>query len=486
MSLLGIDLGTSGCKAVAFARDGRPIATAEHRYSPVHSAPDRVELDTGHLSEAVAATVQSVTALVGSDHVEALAIAAHGETVIPVDANNRPQGPALLNADNRAGRLATQWRAEVGEERIFHLTGTVIHPMYALLKAQWLLTEGGLGATTRFLGPAEIVLADLGLNPYTDPSLAARWMAFDLHQRTWSNEILKQAGISSDRLPLIRPAGSIVGQLGYAAAKRLGIREGTPVVLGGHDQAVSALGAGVIDPGAISVSSGSYECLVTPTTSPAVDANALAQHRNATCHVVADRYLSLAFFPAGLMTAWFARTLMGTSEDLLEAACPDQATGILVTPHLVGACTPQWNPAARAMIVGLDARSDRGVIYRAILEGIAREFAENLAILPPAQNIRIHGGGTRSPLGLRLRSTYADRALDIVQGETTCRGAAILAGLGLGIWSKTEDAITAMVHTNHRVEPDPGLSAAIHRQRQRADILGQTISNSGLFSGTNP
>ncbi len=198
--------------------------------------------------------------------------------------------------------------------------------------------------TDRFLSVTDFIHTKLGLPPYIGYSLASRFLAFDVNKNAWSDEILDAVGIKARQLPLPVPAGTIAGNLSREAADALGISQGTPVVVGGHDQACGALGAGVIESGRVSDSMGTYECLVAASDAPKLGEKAFAARLNSYSHVVPGKFLTLAYFPSGIMVQWYRDLIYGASAQTkdsvietntaeqysqLEAGCTRDSVGTL-------------------------------------------------------------------------------------------------------------------------------------------------------------
>jgi xylulokinase len=438
------------------------------------------EMHPEEFRRAVVRTVREAAAAAAgaSDPVQALCISSHGETFIPVDRAGAPVCRAIMNTDNRAVEEADWWERTVGRERLYRTTGLPPHPMYALPKIRWLQRhrQDLFRSSARFMGPSDWVLMSLGLPPLTDYSLVSRWMAFDIGEYRWSDEVLAAADIQPTALPEAVPAGTLAGRLGTDAARELGLEPGTVVAVGGHDQPCGALGSGAIDPGVVADSAGTYECLTVASREPCLGPAAMRASLNSYCHVVPDRYVTLAFFPSGIVVRWFLERLAAAEAGRAAAAgtdphawfeerMPEGPSGVCVTPHLIGACNPHWNARASAAVVGLTPASDIFALYRGILEGIACEFGLNADTLAEAtgafSRVRIYGGGAGSLFGLRLRAALSGRTVETLRNpEAVCLGAAILAGVAAGVYRDAKDGVAQAVAVAAEFPPDPGLSAA--------------------------
>jgi xylulokinase len=493
MSLLALDIGSSACKAVIFSATGDILAQHSSSYTPEFPRPCFAEMNAEKFWQAVCAACQAVTRHV-ADPAQALCLSSHGETFVALDAHGRALAPAILNQDSRATAEAAWCVHEIGRKRLFEITGLVAHPMYPIPKILWLRqhTASLFDATSRFVTLIGYLLERMGLPPYIDYSLASRFLAFDIRKRRWSDEILCAAGLASDRLPPPVPAGTVAGTLDAESANSLGLLPGTMVVLGGHDQPCGALGVGVTGAGRVSDSMGTYECLLACSDAPSLSEVAFTASLNSYCHVVPEKFVTLAYFPSGIMVKWFHDLLYsdvcrnstaaaGPEAESqhyasLETAQSEAPTGLCVTPHLIGTCNPEFNPHARAVIAGLSAGTTRGQIYTAILEGLACELAMLSEVLSEAvgdfQDIYVYGGGTRSALGLRLRAALTRRRLHVMaRQEAVCLGTAILGAVAAGEYRNINEAVEQMVHAGTVLDPDHALEDMYVEQMTRYRLL---------------
>ncbi|MGA9308698.1 MAG: FGGY-family carbohydrate kinase [Candidatus Sulfotelmatobacter sp.] len=489
MSLLAVDIGSSRCKAVAFAVTGEILAHHTCAYTPEFPAPSHAEMDAERFWQAVCACSQAVSRNL-SDPVRALCFSSHGETFVPVNGGDEAIAPAVLNQDNRATEETVQLERLFGRKRLFEITGLVAHPMYPVPKILWLRKHRPemFVSSVRFVSVIGYLLSRLGLPAYIDYSLASRYLAFDIRRREWSAEILAATEINAECLPVAVPAGTNAGKLDATAASQLGLSSGTIVVMGGHDQPSGALGVGAIEAGRVADSMGTYECLTAASDQPSFTEAALAASLNSYCHVVPDKFVTLAYFPSGIMMKWFHDLLYveacgegvpaeGSdtfgSESIhyaaLERGAPEGSTGLCVTPNLIGTCNPDFNPHARGIISGLSANTTRSQIYKGILEGLACELTQMTEILANAvgefRDIYVTGGGSRSVLGLQLRAALSGRRLHVMKSpEAVCLGGAILAGVATGEYGSLREAVEVVVHEVSVVSPDSAIAAAYAQQ----------------------
>ncbi len=492
MSLLAIDIGSSRCKAVVFALAGEILAQHSCVYTPEFPAPSHAEMDPAVFWQAVCVCSQAASRDL-SDPVRALCLSSHGETFVPVNERFEAIAPAILNQDNRATEEAA-WLEKICErKRLFEITGLVAHSMYPVPKILWLRNHRPdiFASSVRFLTVIGYVLSRLGLPPYVDYSLASRYLAFDVRQRRWSEEILAAAEINAECLPVPVSAGTIAGKLEGSNASQLGLSAGTIVVMGGHDQPCGALGVGATGPGRVADSMGTYECLLAASDQPSLTAAALAASLNSYCHVVPDKFVTLAYFPSGIMVKWFHDLLYGEAlaenvdaqhghpsdgEALhyawLERDAPAGPTGLCITPNLIGTCNPDFNPNARGIISGLSANTTRRHIYKGILEGLACEMSQMTDIMATVvgefRDIYVTGGGSQSALGLQLRAALSGRRLHLMEcPEAVCLGGAILAGVACGEYGSLQEGVDLVVRDVSVISPDNAIAASYGPQAGR-------------------
>ena len=500
MSLLAVDIGSSRCKAVVFAVTGEILAQKACAYTPEFPALSQAEIDAERFWQAVCQCSQAVSRNL-SDPVRAMSLSSHGETFVPVNGHSEAIAPAILNQDNRATREAVWLEKALGRKRLFEITGLIAHPMYPVPKILWLrrYRPDIFVPSVRFLTVIGYILSRLGLNPYVDYSLASRYLAFDIRQRRWSEEILAATEISADCLPVPVPAGTIAGKLDGSAAGQLGLSPGTTVVMGGHDQPCGGLGVGAIGAGRVADSIGTYECLLAASDQPSLTDAALAASLNTYCHVVPDQFVTLAYFPSGIMIKWFHDLLFGQTcgevvaaggdrpdaESIhyttLERDAPTGPTGLCITPNLIGTCNPDFNPNARGIISGLGPNTTRSQIYKGILEGLACEMSQMADILASAvgefRDIYVTGGGSRSTLGLELRAALSGRRLHAMEcPEAVCLGGAILAGVACGEYGSLREAVELVVREVAVISADSAIAESYAQQAKQYRHLRSALT----------
>lgn len=287
--------------------------------------------------------------------------------------------------------------------------------------------------------------------------------------------MLDALGIDGGRLPPIHPSTALAGGLLPDSAAAMGLAPGTPVIFGGSDQAMQALGNGVVDPGTLSSTIGTGGQLFAPTARHVVDAPEL--RLQSYCHVVPDRWhVETAMLAAGLSLRWLRDEVLrgGTYQALADAAAQISpgADGLFFQPYLAGERTPHMDPRARGSFVGLTRRHGRAHLVRAVMEGVVFGMRQGLDLMRslgvPVARVAASGGATAHPLWLQLQADIYARAIARTETvEAAATGAAMLAGVGVGTFADADEAVDRVVRWDSAlVEPDPVAVRIYARQYQ--------------------
>ncbi len=473
MSLMGIDVGVTGCKAVVFETDGR-MAGGAYREYPLHQPrPGWAEIDAEELWSAVSTVIRDAAGS-AREPVSALSVASHGESILPLDRHGEPLGRFISAVDARAQDEADWWQAEVSRERIFQITGMPLHPLYSLPKLMWLRDHQPerYQQALWFVCVQDFVIHRLGLPPTVDFSLAARTMAFDIHRLEWSGELLELAQIDRNRMSATKPSGTIVGTIPAAVTAELGLASGAIAVTGGHDQPCGALGCGVIKAGAGMDSTGTVECVGVASRDLVLSPALLDSNLPVGPHTVSGAYFVLGYSATGgALLRWYRDTLADAERekaartgadvyDLLLDQADLEPSPVLILPHFVGGSGTPWMDArSKGAVVGLDFATTKGQLIKAMLDSVTYEVKQSLDAIEMAGiavlELRAIGGGAKSEKWLQTKADIFGKpvlAMDVT--EAPCLGAAILAGMASGVFPSVEDGVAAMVRTGRRFEPD--------------------------------
>lgn len=475
MSLIGLDIGTTGCKAIVFNQTGQILGQAAREYGLLTPHPHWAEQDAELVWQLAWESVRAAVAQAPTDPPVALAISCQGEAIIPVDTAGRPLRPAILGMDTRTV-AENEWLADkFGPEDLFNRTGMPLHTINTLPKLLWLQKNEPevWQSAHQFLLYEDFFLRRLGGQAIISHCLASRTQMYDLRIGAWAEDILSACKIEVERLAKLSPVeGSVVGQLRPELAAQLGLTHDLLLVSGGHDQACAALGSGVIKPGLAMVSTGTAEvvevALESPTLAPALREGGISVYR----HVVPGLFLAMTLnHSGGLLMRWFrdtlarweveqARQVGRDAYDTILADALAGPTGLLVLPHFAGSGTPTLDTRSKGAILGLTFADTTASIAKAILEGLTFELRLNLDLLRqagiPLEELHAVGGGAKSGLWLRLKADICHVPLRVPHvTEAACLGAALLAGVGAGVYPDFQTAVTDTVTFTHQITPQP-------------------------------
>jgi len=482
MSLLGIDLGTSGTRAAAFSETGELLSEYSVPISLSRTA-NLVETDAEAVLTAVyeAASNVATSAALLNDHVAALSFSVQGETVVPVDAQGMALASAPVSMDRRGTHAALVIGDQLGHAKFQRITGQPLHPMFSIFKIAAGL-PGWTDGVTSYLTLDAFISRRLGAAAVTDYSMAARTGAFDVNRLSWSDEILAAAestagfAIAPRQLPETVATGTIIGRVSVDAAQRLNLPTGTPIVAGLHDQAASFVGAGGRRGGPSVYALGSSDCLTAVT---AERPGNLAGTGFASYPLAESGWVTLAGTAAGGWALdWFARLVDAPIATVFDAPS-DLPPALLVLPYLAGSGTLDNDPSALGVVAGLTLATRRDELARAFLESTGYELAKIATALETrgidVGTIRAVGTGSGSARALQIRASAADRQLVPVPRQSSARGAALLAGIGIGVFTSLDEVPDSLV--GETVRPDPSYTDWYAMQRDNfANLFLSTSS----------
>lgn len=478
--LMGIDLGSTSLKAVLYDLEGNIAARSSRPTEKHHPAghPDwTVWLPEQIWGGVCAAVKEVVEGMADPSAVEAVAVTGMGLDAVPIDAEGRCLYPFISWHDQRTLPQQQWWIDNIGNELTFATGGWPAWANNTALRIRWVIEhEPEIHArTARWLLIEDFVNYRLCGELATDYSMASCTLLFDQKTRDWSDEILGKAGISRGLLSEPRPSGTPLGQVTSVAAEATGLPPGTPVVLGGHDHLCGALPVGVFKPGLVLNVTGTWEIVMTavetPPLSPEVmDAGAVVQS-----HVARDMYSVWGGAVAAEMVEWYRRETSAAAqaaaglpwEDLIalaEGSSPG-AGGVMFLPHMSGASSPVADPASLGAFVGLTPATSRGDLLRAMFEGLDYQLLDIVTTLEAqadfhAERFIAVGGAVRNTFWMQNKADVTGRPVEVPAiEEATPLGAAILAGIGVGVYQNEDDAYDHVCKPGVTYLPDAGRAA---------------------------
>jgi xylulokinase len=473
MTLLGIDIGTSGCKSAVFSLDGQMLSLAYEEYDTLQPQPGWAELDASQVWEQVKRTIcKAAAAARSSGPIQALCVSSLGEAVVPVSARREILGPSLLNFDARGDEFLPGLKDSLSTERLYAINGNTPGSPYSLTKLKWMKQRSPdlYERAAHFLHWSGFVSFLLGAEARVDFTLANRTLLFDLQKENWSAELLDWAGLDAEKLPPTVPSGTIIGSVARSIAEELGIPAGIPIVSGGHDQCCNAVGCGVIEPGRVMYGMGTYLCAV-PVFTRRPDAEVMIERGlNTEHHAAPGHFVSFIYNQGGILVKWFRDTfaraerdqMRATGQDIypaLLAEMPDGPGSVMVLPHFTMTGPPQFIQDSAGVIAGLKLHTSRGEILKGIVEATTFYLRESLETLPGAgieiTEFRAVGGGSKSDAWIQVCADILGRPFVRPRvNEAGALGAAILAGTGAGIFPSLQAGVEAMVQLEKEFTPD--------------------------------
>lgn len=472
--LLGIDSGTSVVKSVVFDLSGAEIAVARRDMPVVSPVTGWSEADMLAVWEATADTIAEVTRAVDSREIAAVGISGTACGFWAVDEAGRPVRNAILWNDGRAADIISEWQANGVYSRIFAMSSNAPFPGYPVSIMRWLQEhEPGVRERTRWLLFHKDWLRYNLTGQFQSEQADVSYFPGDIRARGHSDEMLDLCGIPDwrGRLPPVSASQDVVGQVTRQAAARTGLREGTPVVAGAVDVVASAIGGGVYQPGqACSILGTSFlNSLVT------AEASFDPPESGVTACLPGGTWLrSLVNTSGTLSLDWLVDNLAAeeraaaatTGQSVFEhiektiQTVPPGSRGIVFLPYLntAGIVSPFAEPAARAQFFGISMEHTRADLMRSIYEGTALAMRDCYdAIGQPIEEVVLVGGGARSAFWAQMFADATERRILVTAGtEIGARGAAILAGVGAGVFDSLGSAVNATVHIARTYTPQPG------------------------------
>lgn len=467
--LLGIDLGTTGCKAVVLAPDGTLHAQARRGYEPTVPRPTWSEQDPAEWWEATTETVREVldTQGVRPDAIAGVGLTGQMHGLVLLDASGKVLRPAILWNDQRTGDDCEALTKRVGAERVLEETGNPILPGFTAPKIEWIRQHEPevYDQATGFLLPKDLLRFRLTGTRATDVSDASGTSLFDVEDRGWSGPMCEATRVPTAWLPAVTESSSVSARVSAEGAAATGIPEGTPVVGGAGDQAAQAIGAGVVEEGTAVITMGTSGVVFAPTGTYRRDPEG---RLHAFCHAAPGTWhlMGVMLSAAGSLR-WHAGLFSESgSEESFDyeglvaeaASMPPGAEGLLFLPYLSGERTPHADPTARGAFVGLHHRHGRAHLTRAVLEGVAFglrdsfELMQELNVMP--DEVRISGGGAQSALWRKIVADVLDTTLlhtETAHGAAV--GAALLAGVGTQVVPSVAAASRSVSTVEGRTEP---------------------------------
>lgn len=475
--LLGIDIGTTGAKAMVFTPEGEVKGYAFEEYGIIYTPEGYAQQDAEAVWQAAKRVIKQAVSDFGRE-IKSISLSVQGDAVIAIDHGRKAISPAHLGMDYRGQAEAEACEKRFGAKEIFRHTGMRPHPMNTFIKILWIKNHERelYDCAYKFVTYADFMMGKLGSDSIViDYTMASRTQAFDLQKRTWSKEILKQYGVDETKLAFPVASGTIVGKINCKLAEELGISEDAVLVTGGHDQTCASIGAGITREGMALDSHGTAEVISTVFEAPRLGDVMFDSFYPCYIHALPEMYFTFSLnHTGGALLKWFAEEYCLADRQEAEkegkglyeyiiGRMPKNPSPVMVLPYLNGSGTPTCDLRMKGAILGLTMASGRYDVARAVLESLCYEMRINLEQMRQAgiyvEHVRCVGGGARSPMGLQMKADIMGIPVTTLKvREAACFGAAIVAGQAVGIYRGTAD-IDQLIKTDRVYEPQKSLQS---------------------------
>jgi L-xylulokinase len=488
--LLGLDCGSTAIKAVVFSPDGTTVATGSRRSEPLQPAPHRVEHDMDRLwqlaCEAIADALRAVPD--GAGAVDVIGVTGHGDGLYLADRGGRPLGYGIRSVDSRAYGVTAAWASGGLLEEVERITAQRPYAYAATTLLAWIRRNQPerYAAIGHVMFCKDWVRYRLTGVVATDPTDASTAFT-EGHSQRYSDDLLGLLGLAAVRpaLPPILPSSGVIGSVSAGAAAATGLPEGTPVAGGMHDVTASAVGLGNLAPGVLSITAGTFSINETLSDHLVVD-----RRWTARAGLRPGQWMNMSISPASSNNVdWFLRQAYGAEWDAAtgggpplwdtveaDLAVPAVADAPLFHPFLYG--SPYETPASAAFL-GLRSWHGRADMLRAVVEGAVfnhRFHVEALRSAFPLSRAGVTGGGTSRARSAQLFADVLGLPVDIPEAtEVGALGAALVAGVGVGIYGSLEEAAERACRVAARYQPDAARHAALTTRYIRYVALAEAI-----------
>ena len=461
--MLGIDIGTSACKVAMFKRDGTPVATASQSYGIHYPQPGWAQQNPEDWWDGVCQALKDLwqQGKASPESVAGVGIGGQGWAAVAIDKKGHVLCPSPLWMDTRAKDICEELSDAIGRERIFQVSGNPFKPTYTTPKIIWLKRNmPEVYAKTEYILQSNSFIVHRLTGAITqDLSQGYGLHCFDLQKGEYDYVLCEELGIKASLLPELVPCHHIAGAVTMEAAAASGLKEGTPVVAGGLDAACGTLGAGVIRDGETQVQGGQAGGMSIVTSRYNMSPVLINGY-----HVVPGRWLVQGgTVGGGGVLQWLRREFgKGESFDQLTAGAgdiPPGTEGLVFLPYMAGERSPIWDEDAKGVYYGLDYAKTKAHFIRAAMEGVAFSLRHNLEVAEsagtPAEEMCAMGGAANSPLWMQIKADVTGKPIAVSASDTaTTLGAALLAGVAVGLYGNFGEAVSATVSVQRRYEPD--------------------------------
>lgn len=482
--LMSIDLGSTSIKALIYDYNGKLIASG---FMPNQvdymdkEHPNWAFWDPDRVWKSVLAAIGQAIGKIGDPRkIKGISVTGMGADGLPVDKNGKWLYPFISWHCKRTQPICERWETEVGSEKIFSVTGHQSVAYDSIYRLMWMNENHPeiLLKTDKWLLIEDYINFLLCGRMATDFSMAASTSAFDLGNKSWSEELIGISGINREVFAEALQSGTFLGEVNVAAASQTGLCKGTPVILGGHDYYCAALAVGAFEPGIIMDITGTFEMVLTSSKELKLDKEIKEAGLTVESHVASNVYGIMGFNVSADMFEWF-RACYGFEEKMLAKesskkewdflmekaqAAPYGSNGVFFLPHFSGSFCPVMDGHSQGAFIGLSKTVEKRDMLRAIIEGLNYQFKDmieafELPINEKADRIIAVGGATKNSFWMQNKADITGKIIEVPDlEEATGLGAAILAGKGIGIYKNEQDAVERTFRKGKSYYPETALN----------------------------
>ncbi|MGZ8525055.1 MAG: FGGY-family carbohydrate kinase [Chitinophagaceae bacterium] len=475
MSLLGIDLGTTGIKCAAYDEEGKMLCKTYREYQLCMPKKGVAELDQNLVIDSLFENIKELNSFeaVLKDPVEALSISVSGDDCMPIDKSGEPLYNAIMSMDTR-GYKENEWINKIiGAKEIYRVTGQPPSNLYPLNKLIWFKQNKPelFEKIYKFLCWEEFIFMKLGAEPVSDYSVACRTLAFDLLKKQYSEKILMKTGIDINLFPKAVLSGTAIGSVDKRLGSILGFKNAIKIVTGGFDQICAALGSGVVQDGMASIGTGTMELMQICFKKPATDSRMMNYGYPFCNHALDNLFITMSInYCGGVIFKWYRDNFSQTEREYAEKknlklydVIMDLALKsrfpVQFLPYFEGSQTPRNNPDVTGAIFGMTLRTKREDIIKGMFEGITFDLRLNIEKMEQTgikiSTLRATGGGARSDTWLQIKADVTGKLIQKIDiDESGCMAVAALAGYGIGKFNSVPEVLKKWVKIGKEFEPD--------------------------------
>jgi xylulokinase len=482
---MGIDLGSTSLKAVIYDLEGNVAASGSQpteRYNPYPDHPEWTVWQPEQIWGGTAQAIKEAVSQLGdASQIKGVAVTGMGMDGVPVDEEGKWLYPFISWHDPRTAPQLEWWIENIGAEQTFSGGGNTLWRFSTALRLLWMAEHEPniLARTDKWLLIEDFINFMLCGRYATDYSMASCTLLFDQRKLDWSDEILGMSGIDKRLMCDPYPSATPLGEVSEAAARATGLLPGTPVILGGHDYLCGALPVGGFEPGVVVDVTGTWELILTAIPEPVLTPAVQKTGMTVEAHVARDTYAAWGGAVAAEMLEWYRKEYGfqakhqaaqegGVDWDYLMAAAADSpagARGVMFLPHMSAAGCPVVDARSLGAFAGLSNFVSQGDMLRAIIEGLDYQFLDIVRVMEEALDMRAEkvvavGGAVRNEFWMQNKADVVNRPIEVpVVEEATPLGAAILAGIGVGLYRDEQDAFERVYRPGKTYEPNAELAA---------------------------